>query len=108
MSTEPESPKHRPRRRLSPEPPIEQNIKPAGGLEGVVDEVMTERIQRDRDHYHHREKVGRDRLISALIGVVLLIGAGAMFADRLEAETFLFTCFAGLLGYFVRGNGADK
>lgn len=103
MSAESESPENLPRRRASPEPPIEQNIEPPGGLEWL-DEVMTEKVQLNRDRYRYKALVGRDRLVAGLIGVVAVAGAGAMFTDRLEAGTYLGTCFGALAGYFGRGH----
>lgn len=101
VSAESKSPENLPRRRASPEPPIEQDIEPPGGLEWL-DEVVTEEVQLKRDRYRYKVQTGRDRLIAALIGVVVAAGAGAVFTDRLEAETFLGTCFGALVGYFVR------
>lgn len=103
MNADSESQDDLPRRRASLEPPVEQNIEPPGGLEWL-DEVVTEKVQLNRDRYRYKAQVGRDRLVAGLIGVVVVAGAGAVFTDRLEAETFLGTCFGALVGYFVRGH----
>ena len=97
------SPENLPRRRASPQPPIEQNIEPPGGLEWL-DEVVTEKVQLNRDRYRYRAQVGRDRLVAALLCVVLVAGAGAVFTNRLQAETFLSRASAPWSGYFVRGH----
>lgn len=92
------------RRRTRPlAQPITENIVPEG-LDGVA---STETVQLARDRLRYRAQVGRDRLVATLIGVVVAAGAGAVFTDRLDAETFLGTCFGALVGYFVRGHGEE-
>ena len=101
MSTESESSENLPRRRASPEPPIEEDITPP--TLQAAHEFVTEKVQLRRDRQTYKARVGRDRLVAALVGTVVLVGAGAVFTDRLDAETFLGSCFGALVGYFVRG-----
>ncbi len=103
MSADSEFPQKLPRRRASPVPPIEQDIEPSG-LDGVA---ATERVQLARDRFRHKAQVGRDRLMTGLVAIVLAVGGGAVFTDRLEAESFVVGLGTGLIGYFVRGQSKE-